>query len=62
VRIRLAAAHDVLVSLDVFNDPHLVAPAHGDRIAAWFAPEAVLVLDRSGANGSALPSAIADMV
>ena len=62
VRIRLAAADGVLVSLDVFNDPHLVAPVHGDRISAWFAPEAVLVLDTSGTRESAVATAAAEVV
>jgi len=55
VRVRLRAGDGVLVSLDTFNDPNLVAPSHGDPVTAWFAPEAVLVLDRAG--GSGVPAA-----
>jgi putative spermidine/putrescine transport system ATP-binding protein len=55
VRVRLRAGDSVLVSLDTFNDPNLVAPSHGDPVTAWFAPEAVLVLDRAG--GSGVPAA-----
>jgi putative spermidine/putrescine transport system ATP-binding protein len=44
VRTRLSLDDGATLSLDTFNDPHLVPPSVGEVVAASFPPEACLVI------------------
>jgi putative spermidine/putrescine transport system ATP-binding protein len=44
VRIRVRVGGETTISLDTFNDPHLVAPPIGETVTVSFPPEAALVV------------------